>query len=37
VVGALASASRYLAVDATGVGRPVLDLLRERQLPCRLW
>ena len=37
VVGALASASWYLAVNSTGVGRPVVDLLRERQLPCRLW
>jgi len=35
--GALASGLRYLAVDATGVGRPAVDLLRERQLPCRLW
>lgn len=21
----------------TGLGRPIVDLLRERQLPCRLW
>jgi hypothetical protein len=25
-----------LIVDATGVGRPVVDLLRRAQLPCRL-
>src|SRR5258707_8857821 len=35
--GALASASRWLAVDATGVGRPVVDLLRQERLPCNLW
>jgi hypothetical protein len=35
--GALALASRWLAVDATGVGRPVVDLLRLQQLPCLSW
>ena len=34
---ALAGAARYLAVDATGVGRPVVDLLRERRPACTLW
>ena len=27
----------HLAVDATGVGRPVVDLLRRKRMPCRLW
>jgi hypothetical protein len=35
--GALSGAARYLAVDATGVGRPVVDLLRERKPACTLW
>jgi len=35
--GPLAAGSRYLAVDATGVGRAVVDLLRGKDLPCRLW
>jgi hypothetical protein len=35
--GPLASAPRYLAVDGTGVGRPVVDLLRLQRLPCTLW
>jgi hypothetical protein len=35
--GALAQAPRYLAVDATGVGRPVVDLLKEKRPPCTLW
>jgi hypothetical protein len=35
--GALISASRWLAVDATGVGRPVVDLLQLQKLPCLLW
>ena len=35
--GELVSASRYLAVDGTGVGRPVVDLLRQQKLPCLLW
>ena len=26
----------YLVVDATGVGRPVVDMLRSARLPCRL-
>lgn len=34
---ALSGAARYLAVDATGVGRPVVDLLREHRPPCTLW
>src|SRR5262249_10603518 len=28
---------RHLVVDATGVGRPIVDLLRLQQLECRLW
>jgi hypothetical protein len=28
---------RCLAVDATGVGRPVVDLLRPAELGCPLW
>lgn len=28
--------SRHLVVDATGVGRPVVDLLRQSRLSCRL-
>jgi hypothetical protein len=35
--GELVSASRYLAVDGTGVGRAVVDLLRQEKLPCLLW
>ncbi len=35
--GALSGATRYLAVDATGVGRPVVDLLRERKPACTIW
>ncbi len=27
----------HLIVDATGVGRPVVDLLRKGELKCRLW
>jgi hypothetical protein len=34
---ALDGAPRHLAVDATGVGRPVVDLLRERKPACTLW
>src|SRR6266851_2416271 len=30
------SRRKTLVVDATGVGRPVVDLLRRAQLPCRL-
>jgi hypothetical protein len=29
--------SRHLVVDATGVGRPVIDLLQAERMPCRLW
>ena len=32
----MAGGSRYLAVDATGVGRPVFDLLREARPPARM-
>jgi hypothetical protein len=28
---------RHLVVDATGVGRPIVDLLRMRRLGCQLW
>ena len=28
---------RYLAVDATGVGRPVVELLKQAELGCRVW
>lgn len=28
---------RHLAADATGVGRPVVDLLRRASLDCSLW
>ena len=28
---------RHLVVDATGVGRPVVDLLRRSRAECRLW
>lgn len=31
------SGRRRLAVDATGVGRPVVDLLRGADLGCQLW
>jgi hypothetical protein len=34
---ALADARRNLIVDATGVGRPVVDLLEREDLPCRIW
>jgi hypothetical protein len=27
----------YLIVDATGVGRPVVDLIRREGMDCRLW
>jgi hypothetical protein len=32
----LAQSTTTLVVDATGVGRPVVDLLRRASLPCRL-
>jgi hypothetical protein len=32
-----ADGNRYLVVDATGVGRPVIDLLYVMQLPCKIW
>ena len=35
--GSLVTASRWLAVDGTGVGRAVVDLLRQERLPCLLW
>jgi len=35
--GALSTGSRSLAVDGTGVGRPVVDLLRRADLGCRMW
>ncbi len=28
---------KHVVVDATGVGRPVVDLLRRARLRCRLW
>lgn len=28
---------RHLVVDATGVGRPIVDLLRMQRLECQLW
>ena len=34
---ALSNGQRHLVVDATGVGRPVVDLLASERLPCRLW
>jgi hypothetical protein len=34
---ALAKGKRYLVVDATGVGRPVVDLLERAELPCKIW
>ena len=34
---ALAAGRRSLAADATGVGRPVADLLRRANLGCALW
>jgi hypothetical protein len=38
VMGSSAVAgTQYLAVDGTGVGRPVVDLLRGARMGCRLW
>jgi hypothetical protein len=34
---ALAQGERYLVVDATGVGQPVVDLLEREDLPCKIW
>jgi len=34
---ALAGGRRYLVVDATGVGQPVVDLLERAGLPCKIW
>jgi hypothetical protein len=35
---ALSGAARHLVIDGTGVGRPVVDLVREaRIMGCRLW
>ena len=34
---ALSKGRRHLVVDATGVGRPVVDLLVRERLPCQLW
>ena len=33
----MADGTRHLAVDSTGVGRPVVDLLKRAGLDCRLW
>src|SRR5215467_6995012 len=33
---ALANGRRHLIVDATGVGRPVVDLLRKERMDCRI-
>ena len=35
--GSLAGGKRHLAVDATGVGRPVVDLLRREKMACTMW
>ena len=34
---ALAKGRRHLVVDATGVGQPVVDLLEQEDLPCKIW
>jgi len=33
----LAGGKKSVVVDATGVGRPVVDLLERAGLPCRIW
>jgi hypothetical protein len=33
----LQSGTRNLVVDATGVGRPVVDLLQAAELGCKIW
>jgi hypothetical protein len=33
----LANGKKHLVVDATGVGRPVVDLLEQEGLPCLIW
>jgi len=33
---ALENTNRYLVVDTSGVGRPVVDLLERQNLPCRI-
>ena len=35
--GSLAGGKRHLAVDATVVGRPVVDLLRREKMACTMW